>query len=163
MNFFDIAILVLLAAFLVKGLVRGLVKEFFSLLGLVAGAALAFRFHAPLAQVLTETLRLPARFCVVAAFLVLFLTTILLFAVVSYLLSRFIKLPFLGGLNRVTGGFFGLGQGTLLLAVILFVVSLGNLPAGIEKTYRDSQLAPPFVRLGQAAFRGSRLLLANWR
>ena len=163
MNFLDIAILVLLTAFLIKGLVRGLLKEFCSLLGLVAGAVLAFRFHAPLAALMTETLGLPPRLCVVAAFLALFLATIGVFALIGYLLSRFLTLLFLGGLNRVAGGFFGLAQGTLLLAVMLFAASRGSLPESMGKVYKGSRLAPPFVQLGQATFQGSRHLLASWR
>ena len=155
MNLVDIAILVILAAFLVKGLVRGLLKELCSLVGLLGGAVLAFSFHASLAELLVQGLRLPPAVAVVAAFLALFLTTILFFAVLGHLLSRFVKLLFLGGLNRLAGGFFGLAQGVVLLAVILFALSLAPLPGFFQPAYTGSALAPPFVHLGEAAYRGS--------
>jgi membrane protein required for colicin V production len=163
MNYLDIAILLLLLLFLVKGLVRGLVKEFFSLFGLIAGTALAFRFCQPLAETMRESLHLPAGASTTVAFLALFLTTVLFFSLLGYLLSRFVKLLFLGGLNRVAGGFFGLAQGTLLLAILLFAAAAARpLPARFDKVYRGSQLAPPFVGLGTAAVERSRHLLTNW-
>ena len=163
MNYLDAAILLLLSLFLLKGLVRGLVKEFFSLFGLLVGTALAFRFFQPLAEIMRETLHLPVGVSAAIAFLALFVTTILLFSLVGYLISRFAKLLFLGGLNRVAGGFFGLAQGVLLLAILLFTIAGQRLPTRVKQVYTDSQLAPPFVELGSAAVEGSRNLLANWR
>ncbi len=155
MNVVDITILVILTGFLVKGLVRGLLKELCSLLGLLGGAVLAFCFHASLAELLVESLRVPASAAVIAAFLAIFLTTIIFFAVLGHLLSRFVKLVFLGGLNRVAGGFFGVAEGVVLLAVILFSLSLRPLPRMLQPVFRDSVLSPPFVHLGEATFHGS--------
>lgn len=155
MNVFDIVILVILAAFLVKGLVRGLLKELCSLLGMLGGAALAFCYHVPLAEMMAETLRLPPSVGVVTAFLAIFLTTILFFAVLGHLLSRFVKLLFLGGLNRLVGSFFGLAQGVVLLSVILFALSLRPLPGFLQPAYKSSELVPPFVHLGESTFHGS--------
>jgi membrane protein required for colicin V production len=154
MNVVDIAILVILAVFILKGLFRGLLRELCSLLGLLAGGFLAFRFHAPLAEGMVQTFDLPSQLCVVVAFLALFLGTVLFFAVLGYLLSRFVKLLFLGGANRVAGGFFGLAQGVLLLAVVLFALSLSPLPKALQPAFKGSELAPPFVHLGKVFFQG---------
>jgi membrane protein required for colicin V production len=162
MNAVDIAILVILIAFLIKGLVRGLLKEFCSLIGLLGGAVLAFIFHAPLADLLAQSLRIPSAVAAVVAFLAIFLTTILFFAVLGYLLSRFVKLLFLGGLNRLAGGFFGLAQGVVLLAVILFAFSLRPPPEALRPAFKGSELSPPFVSLGEATFHGSCRIL-TWR
>lgn len=163
MNVVDITILVLLAAFTVKGLFRGLLKEVCSLAGLVAGGFLAFRFHAPLAEELAEVFGLSLRAGVVCAFLLLFVTTVLFFGVLGYLLSRFVKLLFLGGLNRVAGGFFGLFQGVLLLTVALFALSTEALPAPVQPMFEESVLRPPFVRLAEAVFDGSRRIFSAGR
>jgi membrane protein required for colicin V production len=161
MNVVDIAILVILAAFLVKGLVRGLLKEFCSLIGLLGGAVLAFSFHASLADLLVQSLRVPSAVAVVAAFLALFLTTMLLFAVLGHLLSRFVNLLFLGGLNRLAGGFFGLAEGVVLLAVLLYALSLRPLPGSLQTVFKGSELAPPFIHLGAAAYHGSCRMLPS--
>lgn len=159
MNYVDIAILVVLTAFLLKGLLRGLLKELCSLLGLVVGGFVAFRYQGPLGEVLMGSLDWPAQLCMVVAFLALFLSSVVFFGVLGFLLSRFVKLVFLGGLNRVAGGFFGVAQGVLLLSIALFALSLRPLPSSIAPALRQSQLAPPLVTLGKAAMTGSRELL----
>ncbi len=152
MNFVDIAILVILAAFVIKGLTRGLVKEICALVGLVAGGLVAFGYYAPFAQWLLDNLGVPSRIAVVAAFLALFLLTVVVFAALGFVLSKFVRLIFLGGFNRVFGGLFGLAQGAVLLALILFALSLGPLPGFFKDGYRQSQLSPPFIKLGAAMF-----------
>ncbi len=159
MNGFDIAILLILLGFLLKGLLRGLLKEFCSLAGFFIGAFLAFRYHAPLAEIVLENFDVPTQLAIGLAFAALFLSTMVFFLVLGFLLSKFIKLVFLGGFNRILGGLFGLAQGVLLLAVILFALSLRPLPMGFDKNLKESQLAPPFIELGQAALEASRQVL----
>ena len=159
MNGFDIAILVILLGFLIKGLLHGLLKETCSLAGLFLGAFLAFRYHGPLADALLKSLDLPVPVVVAFTFATLFLATMIFFLVLGYLLSRFVKLLFLGGFNRLLGGLFGLAQGVLLLAVVMFALSLRPLPWGLDKSLKTSQLAPPFVTLGESAMQGSRQVL----
>jgi len=159
MNGIDIAILVILCGFLLKGLLRGLLKEVCSLAGLFVGAFLAFRYHGPLAEALLEQVDLPAEIAVAITFTVLFLATMIFFLVLGFLLSRIIKLLFLGGFNRLIGGFFGLSQGVLLLAVLLFALSLRPLPWDMDKVMEKAYLAPPFVDLGDAVLQGSQRVL----
>lgn len=159
MNGIDIAILVILSGFLLKGLMRGLLKEVCSLAGLFIGAFLAFRYHGPLAEALLKQVDLPTQIAVAITFTVLFLATMIFFLVLGFLLSRFVKLLFLGGFNRLIGGLFGLFQGVLLLAVVLFALSLKPLPWGMDKPMRASYLAPPFVELGGAVLDGSQRVL----
>jgi membrane protein required for colicin V production len=161
MNWFDIAILTVLAIFLLKGVLRGLLKELCSLVGLVAGLYLALRFSTALAAEMSLAFHLPQRLCSVVSFSILFLATFAFFAVLGYLLSRFVKLVFLGGLNRVAGGLFGLAEGGLLLAVALFVLSLSPLPQSVRPAFSRSRLAPPFVHLGGAVVQSGREVLAD--
>lgn len=159
MNGIDIAILVILCGFLLKGLLRGLLKEVCSLAGLFVGAFLAFRYHGPLAEALLKQVDLPAEIAVAITFTVLFLATMIFFMVLGFLLSRIIKLLFLGGFNRLIGGLFGLSQGVLLLAVLLFALSLRPLPWDMDKVMKKAYLAPPFVDLGDAVLQGSQRVL----
>ncbi len=163
MNIADIAILVVLVAFVFKGLLRGLLKEVCSLLGLVIGAFLAFRYHPPLGEGLASAFGLPSQVCVAISFMAIFLTSVVVFALIGYLLSRFVKLIFLGGFNRVAGGLFGLAQGAVLMALVLFAFSVADLPGPIERGMKASQLSPPFIDLGEAIFRGSLEILSGPR
>jgi len=152
MNSIDIAILVTLGIFMLKGLLRGLIKELFSLVGLVAGSLAAFHLHPPLAQWLQESFGFAPLICVISAFLTLFLTILTLFTAAGYLVSRSISLLLLDGVNLVAGGCFGLFQGVVALALVLFGLSLGSLPDALDDRVDRSQLAPPFVTLGENMF-----------
>jgi len=159
MNALDIGILVILALFVAKGALRGLIKEICSLLGLVAAAALAFRLYIPVAKQLEAVTPLPEQLCVLVAVVLLFVLTMVVFSVIGIVLSRFIKLLFLGGLNRVIGALFSLLQGTLVLALVLYGLSQASLPSGVQPLFKHSQLCPPFVQLGHAMVKhGGELL-----
>ena len=91
-----------------------------------------------------------------ACFTLLFLVTLLFFALLGLVLSRFLKLVFLGGFNRVLGGLFGLVQGVVVLALILYGLSVTDW---FKETRQASRLAPPFIALGEQIFTGGRQLL----
>ena len=161
MGLIDICILAILGFFLLKGVLRGLLKEICSLLGLVLGGVFAFTFHLSLAQLLQDSFALPAQLCVWGAFLAIFLLIVLLFAVIGFVLHRFVKVVFLGGVNRLAGAVFGLIQGVVLLAVLLLALNSSVAPQAIKGMMNKSQLAPPFVALGGSIFSGSRGLIGH--
>ena len=156
MNAIDIAILVVLAVLLLKGLWLGLIQELCGLAGLGLGTVLAVRFHASLAESLPAWLSLPPWLASAACFMLLFLVTLLFFALLGLVLSRVLKLVFLGGFNRVLGGLFGLVQGVVVLALILYGFSLTDW---FKETRLASRLAPPFIALGEQILSGGRQLL----
>ncbi len=94
MGLIDILILIVLGCFLLKGVLRGLLKEVCSLLGLVLGGLFAFTFHLPLAQLLQDSFDLPAQLCVWGSFLMIFLAVVFCFAAIGFLLNRFVKSSF---------------------------------------------------------------------
>lgn len=161
MGLIDICILVILGFFLLKGVFRGLLKEICSLLGLVLGGIFALTFHLPLAQLLQDSFDLPAQLCVWGAFLAIFLLIVLLFAVIGFVLHRFVKIIFLGGVNRLAGAVFGIIQGIVILAILLLALKSSIAPQAIKGMMNQSQLAPPFVVLGDSIFSGSRGLIGR--
>jgi membrane protein required for colicin V production len=157
----DIAILVILCFFLLKGILRGLLKEICSLLGLVLGGVFAFTFHLPLAQFLQDSFNLPAQLCIWGAFLSIFLLVVVLFGVIGFVLNRFVKLVFLGGFNRLAGAIFGIIQGVVILSMIVLALNSSVAPDAVRGKLKKSQLAPPFVTLGESIFSGSRGLIGR--
>ena len=156
MNAVDIFILAVLGVLLLKGLWLGLIQELCGLAGLALGMVLGARYQAPLAAALPEWVSLPPWLSGVLCFVLLFLATLLFFGLLGLILSRFIKLLFLGGFNRVLGGVFGLVQGVLLLCLVLYGLSLTDW---LKETRQASTLAPPFVVLGEKILTEGRLLL----
>ncbi|MEA3543606.1 MAG: CvpA family protein [Thermodesulfobacteriota bacterium] len=161
MGLVDIAILVILCFFLLKGVWRGLLKEVCSLLGLVLGGVFAFTFHLPLAQWLQDSFSLPSQLCIWGSFLAIFLLLVVLFAVLGFVLSRFVKLIFLGGFNRLAGAIFGMVQGVVILTMIVLALGSSVAPTAVREMINGSQLAPPFATLGESIFTGSRSLIGK--
>ncbi|MEA3363851.1 MAG: CvpA family protein [Thermodesulfobacteriota bacterium] len=161
MGLVDIAILGILCFFLLKGIFRGLLREICSLLGLVLGGVFAFAFHLPLAQFLQDSFNLPAQLCIWGSFLAIFFLMIILFAVIGFVLHRFVKLIFLGGFNRLAGAIFGIIQGVVVLSMLVLALNSSVAPDAVRGTLRNSQLAPPFVTLGESIFTGSRSLIGR--
>lgn len=161
MSFIDIGILIILGLFLLKGVIRGLLKEICSLLGLILGGVFAFTFHLPLAQTLQDSFDLPAQVCVWGSFVAIFLLVVIVFGVIGFLLHRFVKLVFLGGFNRFAGALFGMVQGVVLLSVIVLALNSTVAPKSVHRMMGRSQLAPPFAQLGQSIFSGSKDLMGR--
>jgi len=161
LSYVDIGILGILAVFFLKGVIRGLLKEVCSLLGLVLGGVFAFSFHLPLAQVLQDSFPLPAQLCIWGSFLAIFLLVVIVFGVLGFVLHRFVKLVFLGGFNRMSGALFGLVQGVVLLSMIVLALNSSVVPKSARAMMHDSQLVPPFENLGKSIFTGSRELIGR--
>lgn len=156
MNAVDIAILVVLAVLLAKGIWLGLIHELCALIGLGGGTFLAVRYHESLAHSLGHWVKLSPESLGVACAILLFLVSLSGCVLLGVILSRVLKLIFLGGFNRVLGGLFGLVQGMLLLALALYGLSLTDW---LKETRQGSRLAPPFVALGEQSLTGGRQLL----
>lgn len=159
MGLADILILVILGVFLLKGVLRGFLREVCSLLGLVLGVLLAFYLHLPLSQKMLDLFAWPSQLCIILSFVLIFLLTLLIFSLLGYVLNRFVKLVLLGGVNRALGAVFGLMQGVVVLALILFALDMVELPRGLRPYYEKSQLAPPFVQLGRTVFSRGKVLV----
>jgi membrane protein required for colicin V production len=156
LNAVDIAILVVLAVLLAKGLWLGLIHELCALIGLGGGTFLAVRYHQALAHALGHWIKLSPEVLGITCSVLLFLVTLSVCGLLGIMLSRALKLIFLGGFNRILGGLFGLVQGLLLLALALYGLSLTDW---LKAPRQDSRLAPPFVTLGEQIMTGGRQLL----
>ena len=157
LNFLDIAIIVVWIIFLIRGIWRGLLREICSLAGLILGAVLAHNFSASLGKILMETFGVPQVVSSISAFLAIFLVTVMLFGLVGSLLSKFVKMLFLGEVNRLAGGLFGVGEGIVLVAIALFfVTSIAGTPRFLQPMLEKSELAPPLIELGKKAVDFSR-------
>ena len=161
MGLIDVLILVLLAAFLLKGLFRGLLREICSLLGLILGGVFAFSFHEPLARFLQDSAGLPAPVSVWAAFLCIFLVVVIVFGVLGFVLHRFVKMVLLGGVNRLAGAVFGVTQAVVILAMLMLAMGSQPAPAMARQLVSSSHLAPPFAALGEAIIHEGRELMSK--
>jgi membrane protein required for colicin V production len=155
MAFFDVVILLLLILFVFKGALRGVVRELFSLAGLLVGVWLAFRFGGGMGAEMARVCRLSPLFCTRLMYVVLFLLGVVGFALIGLLLGRSGKIVEPGGALRVAGALLALLQGVAVLAVALHALALHPVPQSAGPALKRSRLAPPFVELGGATLRGA--------
>lgn len=134
--------MVFLGALTVKGVLRGFFREAFGLAALVAGVAAAAWLGERFAdEVVARWIAQPvvAR---VGAHVVLFLGPYLGLQAVGYVLHKLGRAIFLGGLDRLVGGVFGVLTGALVVGVGLAAAQ----NAGIGGAWlADSTLANPLA------------------
>jgi membrane protein required for colicin V production len=144
MNWVDIAIVAVVLISTIVSLIRGFVREVLSLAVWIAAFWVAIRYAEALsvqfaAQVSTPSVRMGL------AFAVLFLTTLLIGALINYLIFQLVDRTGLSGTDRFVGMFFGAARGVALVA--LLVLLAGMTPVTGDPWWHDSQLLPHFEKL----------------
>lgn len=154
MTLLDLIIWLILIAFLVKGFMKGLIREVCTLLGLVAGGWAGFKYYLFLAGAFTPLIHLPRTVAVVLAFLLIFLVIGLLFYLLGYLLTVILKIMLLGGVNRVGGMLFGLLEGAFILSLVLYLGTTPPVPEKVKRYLRSSSTAKKFIESGREIIMG---------
>ncbi len=146
MNVLDIAILLILAFSVGSGLIKGLVKELFSLIGVVLSVLVALLVAPRFGLYLERWIEVESA-SYATALLLLFLGTLLVVAILGQLLTRLIEFAHLGFVNRLLGGAFGLVRGVLVGLIVL--VGLTLVLDAQTPLLATSRLAPFFAQAGR--------------
>ncbi len=133
----DYAILGILLISSFISLVRGFVKEALSLVGWVLAFWVSLSFAVPLSKLFESssddpTLRL------IIAFVVLFVLSLIVSAVINFFASRLVQRTGLTGTDRFLGVIFGFLRGAVLVSVLVLLAGLTTLPK--EDWWDDSFL-----------------------
>ncbi len=131
LNWADWTVIAIVGVSCVISLLRGFVKELLSLLSWVAASFVAIAFHERLALVFSKWIE-TASIRTVLAFLALFVTTLLIGALINWLLHQFVIGAGLGVVDRVLGMVFGAARGLL---IVLALVTL--LPMALPEMRQD--------------------------
>lgn len=145
MNWADWAIIGILALSSAIGLIRGLMKEAFSLAVWVAAIIVAKTFSAQLAVLLSGAIETPS-LRELTAFAILFVLTLLVGGMANYLLGALVKITGLSGTDRMLGVLFGVVRGfIIIMLVIVFLPSL--LPVDQDPWWQESLLITQLLSL----------------
>lgn len=140
----DWGILGLIALSAVIGLMRGLIREVFSLALWGLAFWLGLHYSRDLAVLFEHRIPVPSA-RMAASFLALFIGTLLVGGVVGYLLSKLVAVTGLSGTDRLAGLVFGLARGALIIAVLVLLA--GATPIPEDPWWKQSRLIPPFQSL----------------
>lgn len=140
MNYLDIAIIIILGASVIYSVIKGFIRDAFSLLAVILGIVAALFFYPTGAQMLAGLITNP-QIANIAAFAAIFLAVSIVVSLLGMLVSKMIKTADLSFYDRVAGGAFGLVKGYIIVAVLVIVVTT-LFPAST----RSSKITPYVVR-----------------
>jgi len=133
MTVVDWSIVALVLLSLILGVVRGFVREVFSIAGWILGAYLALRYASELGALIPLEIEWPVVKTLVAGVLIL-AVCVFAAALLGWLARRLLVAVKLSPADRTLGGVFGLARGVLIIALLVFAA-------------RDTQVArQPFWR-----------------
>lgn len=144
MSWPDYAILATIAVSLLVGLLRGFIKEVFSLVVWAAAFVVAYRFSGDVAALMEEQVSLPSARTALG-FIGLFIVVLVIGGLANYLLGRLVESTGLSGTDRLLGGVFGVARGVALVVVAILVTGFTPLPA--DPWWKESRMIQSFMPL----------------
>lgn len=140
MTIFDYAVLVIIGLSIILSVMRGLVAEVLSIAGWIAAFVVAKTYTSEMLPMMPQTIPTES-LRVLAAFLVLFLATLLVATLLAIALSAILKKIGLGWLNRLLGAVFGIVRGLLIVCIIVFLAGLTDIPK--DARWRNAMFSAP--------------------
>lgn len=139
-NVMDAVFLIVVLVSILLGVIKGFVRELFSLAFLILSVILAFLFYHDVGSWLLGSLkdREVANF---VAFILIFIVFLIVGSVITYLVKKLVVIGPLKSVDRILGGTFGLVRGILISAVIIF----GLVSFSIKKDLVAESTFSPFI------------------
>jgi membrane protein required for colicin V production len=144
MNWVDYTIIGIIAVSAVTSVIRGFVREVLSLVAWVAAFWVALKFSHQAADYATNYIP-NSHVREATAFVVLFLVTLLVVALVNYLIVQLMDKTGISGTDRMLGMVFGIARGVLIVALLVLLAGATSIPE--EPWWKESTLLDHFVSL----------------
>lgn len=154
MNTFDIIIAALLLFGFVRGLLKGLFVEVASLVAIVGGIYGAVHFSSFAENWLKESVSWDKNIISLVAFGITFVAILLVIALLGKALTKIANFASLGILNKILGGVFGALKFGLILSVgFIFFGKINNtIPVVKQQTLEQSILYKPVKKIAPMLF-----------
>jgi len=124
----DYVIIGIIALSALISLFRGFVREALSLTAWILAFWVSWTFFRELATYFEVWINVPSLRLGVA-FLLLLVVTLILGALVNYLVGQLVEKTGLTGTDRMVGMFFGIARGSLLIAIAVLLAGLTAIPS----------------------------------
>lgn len=144
MAWFDIAIIGVILLSTLISLIRGFVKESISLATWLAAGFIAMSYYLVLAEMLQPYIESPT-ISQAAAFGALFIATLIVGAIINYIVSQLVSKTGLSGTDKLLGMIFGAARGVLIVSMIVLFAGLTPMPQ--ESWWQQSQLVDQFQEI----------------
>lgn len=119
---FDIIILIIVAAGLIVGAKKGIIKQLASILGLVAGIIAAKIMYETVAEWLCPAITDNMTIAQILSFVLIWIAVPILFSLAASAITKALDLICLGWLNRILGAALGAMKYALLLSVVFCTI-----------------------------------------
>ena len=154
MNIIDIIIVICCIPPLVKGISRGFVSQAASLLALILGVWLSFKFSVPVGEWLKEYLELPGTVIHVVSFALILTAVVLGLNLLAGMVEKGLEFVMLGWLNCLLGAVFALAKAVLALGLIFLLLTTLNSTLELipGKYFDESVLYEPVKNIADIVF-----------
>ena len=148
---------------LIHGFSKGFVSQAVSLVSLILGVWLSFKFSVPFGDWLKSFADLPGTVLHVIAFALILVIVMLLMGLIGKLLEKAVKVVMLGWLNKLLGVVFALFKAVLVigLVIILFDAIYNLIPFVSSDTLSESILYQPIKDIANIVFPYLKELIFN--
>ena len=163
MNVIDIIILVCCIPALFHGFSKGFVSQAISLIALVLGVWLSFKFSVPFGDWLKSFADLPGTVLHIIAFALILTIVMLVLTLIGKAIEKVVKLAMLGWLNKLLGIVFALLKAVLTigLVIIIFDAIYNLIPFVSSDTLNESVLYNPIKSIANTVFPFLKELIFN--
>lgn len=144
MPWVDLFIIVVVVLSALISLVRGFVKESISLATWIIAGIVALRYYSPMADLLEPYISsVTLRQWVGGG--ILFLVTLIVGAIVNFIVSQLVSRTGLSGTDKALGVVFGAARGMLIVIMLVLLASLTPMPGA--EWWQESTLIDFFQQL----------------
>lgn len=141
MNVLDIILLICFVPAIITGIRKGFIAQVISIISIVAGVWLSFRFSELLSGWIGQWIHTSQSLLQVIAFIIILILVILAFTALGKLLEATIRIILLGWLNRLLGVIFAILKYVLIIGLILMAFDWINSELGlVRKSVLDSSV-----------------------
>lgn len=148
---FDLVSLIIITIGLIRGFSKGFIIEVFQLLSIIIGIFGALKYAGTLTTQFQDKIALDPNLIWVSFFVILFCLLVIIISALARLITKLIKLAFLGCLNRVLGLILGGIKAILLLCLLVIIIEqIQDVIRLIPESYfEESFLYDKFDQIGQ--------------
>ena len=136
-----VAIIIIVIFFLIDGVRRGLVRQIFEIIGLVAAFVCAYYVGHLFAVRYEGALTISRKFQLVGTSIVVFVVIAIVFHLIGRLLGKIVSVTILGPVDKLGGGMLGALKGVLFASLLCVVCFSLPLPEGFKERLKVDPIA----------------------